>query len=523
MSTSIAEALPIVEVTVLEDRARVKRRGVVKVPQGALQLSFEGIAPTVVDRTLTGSFREASSSEGTAPTANPIQMLRVQRTRRFETSALPAEIADITTRLEALKAQKEDLEASLGEFTSHRSSLAVIGERSVADTMLDASFGVGSVELWKERFARIDARRVNYRSEIVRIKRALVPVHEEIRKLTGLLHEKQKPAAHDIATLHLALTASRASEFVIEVEYVVANACWRPMHRAELKGDALTFHTDACVWQHTGEAWPNVQLVLSTERSQADASPPLLSTDVLSVRPRQKHTHVAIRQQTIESTGEGTSQEEDGLPGVDDGGIARVFRASSKVSVADNGRLHRHRVMSFQTKAETSLQCTPELIQAVLRRSMQRNTSPMPILAGPVELVREGGLIGRTATTYVAPEESFELSWGPESALRVHRNEEVRPGDAGFMSSQRVSIIERTLRLSNLSPDEHTFELRERILVSEIEKVKVTVDAKQTSPGYSVDGDGIVTFRMRLPARGRAKVKLVFEVRAASDVYGLPY
>ena len=517
MSTSIAEALPVVEVTVLEDRARVRRRGAVQVAAGALQLSFEGIAPLVVDRTLTGSFRVSGEA------SLPIHMMRVERTRRFETSALPAEIQEITTRIEALNVEKSELEASLGELTSHRSSLAVIGEKSITDTMLDASFGLGSVELWKERLARIETRRAAYAEQIVRIQRALAPLNEEHRKLTQLLREKQTSTARDVATLHLAFTAAQAGEVVIEVEYVVANACWRPMHRAELKGEAFAFHTDACVWQHTGEVWNDVQLVLSTERSQADASPPLLSTDVLAVRPRPKHTQVAVRQQAIESTGEGTSNEEDGLPGVDDGGITRVFRTAGKVSIANNGRLHRHRVMSFEAKAETSMQCTPELIQAVLRRSMQRNTSPMPILAGPVELVREGALIGRTATTYVAPEESFELSWGPQSALRVHREEEVRPGDAGFMSTQRVSIIERTLRLSNLSPEEHVFELRERILVSEIEKVKVTVDAKQTSPGYSVDGDGIVTFRMRLPSRGRAKVKLVFEVRAASDVYGLPY
>lgn len=512
------DTLPIVEVTVLEDRARVKRRGTIQVTEGPIQLALDGIAPLVVDRTLTGSFRE--SAEGVSA---PIHMLRIQRTRRYETSALPAELAEITARIEALNVEKADLEASLGELVSHRTSLAAIGERSVTDTMVDASFGLGSVDVWRERFARVDGRRAAYREGIVRMRRQLVPIQEELNRLTHLLHSKQTAHAKDVATLHVAFTAARDGEVTIEIEYVVANACWRPMHRAELTGDALAFHTDACVWQHTGEAWQGITLVLSTERSQADASPPLLSTDVLTARPRAKTVHVAVRQQSIATTGEGTSSDEDGLPGVDDGGIARVFRASGKVSVKSDGLLHRHRVMSFQTRAESSLQATPELIAAVLRRSMQRNDSPMPILAGPVELVREGGLMGRTATTYVAQGETFELSWGPASALRVQRDEEVRPGEAGFMSSSRVSIIERTLRLSNLSPEAQMFELRERILVSEIEKVKVSIDTKASSPGFTMDADGIVTFPVRLAPRGRAKLKLVFEVRASSDVVGLPY
>ena len=512
------DALPIVEVTVLEDRARIRRSGTIQVTRGPVQLALSGIAPLVVDRTLTGSFRVDTDA-----VTSPIHMLRIERMRRYEKSAQPEELAEITARIDALNVEKQDLEATLGELVSSRTVLATIGERAVSDTMLDASFGMGSVALWRERFGHVDTRRAAARTDIVRIKRQLVPIQESLHTLTQLLQSKQTSHVKDIATLHIALTAQHDGALTIEIEYVVANACWRPMHRAELKGDALTFHTDACVWQRTGEAWRDVSLVLSTERSQADASPPLLSTDLLHARPRSKVVHVAVREQSIESTGEGTSPDDEGLPGVDDGGIARVFRASGKVSVVSDGHLHRHRVMSFQTSATASMQATPELIPAVLRRTMQRNDSPMPILAGPVELVREGGLMGRTATTYVAQGETFELGWGPQSALRVQRDEEVRPGEAGFMSSSRVSIIERTLRLSNLSPEVQRFELRERVLVSEIEKVKVSIDTKASSPGFTIDADGIVTFPVHLGPRGHAKLKLVFEVRASSDVAGLPY
>ena len=230
------DTLPIVEVTVLEDRARVKRRGTIQVTLGPVQLALDGIAPVALDRTLTGSFLEASEA-----TSSPIHMLRVQRTRRYDPDALPAELAEITARIEALNIEKADLEASLGELISHRNSLGVIGERSVADTMVDASFGLGSVDVWRERFARIDARRAAYRTDIVRMRRQLVPIQEELNRLTHLLHSKQTPHAKDAATLHVAFTATRDGEVTIEIEYVVANACWRPMHRAELTGDALAF------------------------------------------------------------------------------------------------------------------------------------------------------------------------------------------------------------------------------------------------------------------------------------------
>ena len=36
------DTLPIVEVTVLEDRARVKRRGTIQVTRGPIQLALDG-------------------------------------------------------------------------------------------------------------------------------------------------------------------------------------------------------------------------------------------------------------------------------------------------------------------------------------------------------------------------------------------------------------------------------------------------------------------------------------------------
>jgi hypothetical protein len=59
--------------------------------------------------------------------------------------------------------------------------------------------------------------------------------------------------------------------------------------------------------------------------------------------------------------------------------------------------------------------------------------------------------------------------------------------------------------------------------VSELEKVKITLDPKRSQKGASADEDGMVRLPLTLEARGTATVKLGFELRAASDVTGLPY
>ncbi|MCA9687369.1 MAG: DUF4140 domain-containing protein, partial [Myxococcales bacterium] len=51
----IAAELPVVEVTLLEDRALVVRRGVVELAVGRTQLRVDGVAPVLVDKTLNAT------------------------------------------------------------------------------------------------------------------------------------------------------------------------------------------------------------------------------------------------------------------------------------------------------------------------------------------------------------------------------------------------------------------------------------------------------------------------------------
>ena len=48
----IAAALPATSVLVLEDRARVERRGAVELPAGASRVVIAGVTPVVADKTV---------------------------------------------------------------------------------------------------------------------------------------------------------------------------------------------------------------------------------------------------------------------------------------------------------------------------------------------------------------------------------------------------------------------------------------------------------------------------------------
>jgi uncharacterized protein (TIGR02231 family) len=157
----------------------------------------------------------------------------------------------------------------------------------------------------------------------------------------------------------------------------------------------------------------------------------------------------------------------------------------------------------------------------VFLKSVQTNESATPLLAGPVDLIRESGLVGRATTLYVAPGERFELGWGPEPELRVKRVDESLREKSRMLSSWITQGYEIEILMSNLGDEPRVVHLRERVPVSETDKVKVELDRKQSSDGVAVDQQGFVSWEVEIPAFSQETRVLRYLVKRHEDVVGL--
>ena len=85
-------AVPVVEVTLLEDRALVVRRGVVELPAGHSRLRVAGVAPVLVDKTLAAALAisDGVDSDDSAPR---VRGAKVVRQRIVRDSERPAALA----------------------------------------------------------------------------------------------------------------------------------------------------------------------------------------------------------------------------------------------------------------------------------------------------------------------------------------------------------------------------------------------------------------------------------------------
>ncbi|MCB9560866.1 MAG: mucoidy inhibitor MuiA family protein [Kofleriaceae bacterium] len=527
---------PVVEVSVLEDRARVIRRGTVAVPAGQSRLVIARVAPVLVDKTLTA-------------TAGAARVVDVRCRRALapwatgqaagDAAARAVDAATLRARADEVGAEVARLEAEVTVIEREAADVVRLAEVVLAELGGDAAWGRLPGDA-ATRLDALDARDRALTAEVAQRRLALARARRDLGSLRARADEAARDAGRDRADVEIDVVADADAEVTLELEYLVPGACWRPYHTATLQDGAVTIATDACVWQATGEDWTDAALSFSTERPSLGAAPPRLVSDELHVQRKSDTLVVEARDQELETTGLGVDAPARAVaaavPGVDDGGVTQVLRAPHPATVPADGRPYRVRLGDHRADAEVALVAFPERSPCVFTRSRQVN-GPRPLLAGPVDLIRDHGQVGRTSILYVAPGERFDLGWGPEPDVRLHRDERRKRDEAGVLGSWHTTRVRVAVRLSNLGRAARTVEVTERIPVSEIDKVEIKVaaaDAWQLEDDdgerrddtplcttRTVDDDGLARWVVEVPPRSRRAVALEYQLRAHTSVVGL--
>lgn len=511
-------AAKVDEVVLLEDRAHVYRRGRAALTAGRNRLIVSGVAPVLADKTL------AVGAEGPGVT---VVSARIVRRERFGDPEV-----DDTPRGELERQQREladriaELDGERAVVRRHARGLTEIVALAFDELGNDVAWGRDIGSEWSARLAELRGREATVRERLVEMDHELEKLEQARARLDHRLAVLSDPSVHAHAAIEVDLDSEGETDVELRLDYVVPGACWRPYHTATLTEDGaarVVLATDACVWQRTGEDWTDTQLVFSTERASLGTSPPPLSTDLLSWRKKEEHLVVEARQQVVATTGLGVAAAAQApeLPGIDDGGEALNLRAAARSDVPSDGQPYRVRIGEMSSPCDVALVAFPELSACVFTRTTQTNRAPRPILAGPVDLVRSSGYVGRTSILYVAPDERFDLGWGPEAELRIRRTDDPRKAKTRVLSSWVTQERAIEIKLSNIGDTARQVEVSERVPVSEIEKVKIELDGDKTSSGSRPDANGFVAWKVSVPPFGHETISLAYTVKKHEDVVGL--
>lgn len=504
------DTLPVKKVVVMEDRAQVERRGTVALA-GVTRVEIDGLPMVAVDRSL-----KLEVKGGTL-----IDAKFERRWKEQPRGGLPADASALRTRVKSLEQQKlaqgdgvARLDARAEVYATARADLL----RAIAQL---AGFGTSELPQWKAQLATLSEKQATLDEERRLARQALAFTelrHQEARTALGAAEEPQRRME-----CVLALTLEGTGEAQVRASYLVPCAVWRPAYRATLAGEQVQLEAEAVVWQRTGEDWREVELHFSTARPTLGTTPPSLVEDRLSSRPKQeiekRVVDVSIREEVIQSAGETDGEPE--MMGLDDGGETRLLQAAGATTIHSDGQPHRVALFSFDSKAVVERVCPAELSSLVFVMSRFTNGSGQVLLAGPVDLIRNSGLVGRAQLKFAAPGETVKLSFGNEDGMQVIRETEEKVEEAR-LTGRRTTTKKVQLHLSNTRSEPTRLIIEERVPVSEVKEVEIQVLTRDCAPPPSVvTKDGVARLEVELGAHSTQTARFSWELSAAAKVSGV--
>ncbi|MFF7947666.1 mucoidy inhibitor MuiA family protein [Streptomyces griseorubiginosus] len=518
--------LPVTSVTLLEDRAEIERETEVDLVTGTQRLLLGPITPLAVDRS---QHAEILGAAGT------VVDLRIVRRYVPPSPGAPGDDASaLEHRVHELTEHIRRAEHDIRRVTSRLAVLDQLLAELHRDIAESTGAGEAQPQRWSEELASGEAAYEDAAEELLVVRDRLDDLRDQLNQAKAARQEAEHQPLRLTAHIEVVIEAERAGPARLRVRHLTPCALWRPVYRATLAADndELQLEGHALIWQHTGEDWSQVRIILSTARPTLAANPPQLLEDVLVLRDRpaeeRRTVEVDLREVDIQSVGADDVLPEPAegspppvLPGVDDGGESRLLAVPSQVTVLSDGRPHRIQLFSSGLPCRAEYSCAPEISDLVTYSARFRNSTGSVLLSGPVDLIRGTGFIGRGELRFTAPGAETELSFGSEDTFRATRTIEESRSTAALTGR---TVLTRTVHvsLSRFAPTGSapvTVAVRERIPVSEVSAVEVRLDKERSVPTPdAADADGVLRYDVTLGPDERRTLVVGYEISAARSV-----
>jgi hypothetical protein len=496
-------ALPIRRVTLFEDRGELLRQARVDLPAGRSTLRAEGLTALMSDAHLTA--RLAEPVDGVH-----IEDVRIERVHR--TPDRPSRPDDLAAELHAADRALAQAERAVAHAEHRRNAALGLMERyarQAAKTLWTPNGAPG----WREGLTRLEAALESAESALVaaRIERRKAAEEHEQRAAQVRQTESQVTVLTGQLSVHV--FAKTPCTVEICVTGLVPCALWRPSHEARLVDDRLHWSSSATVWQNTGEDWQDVELVLSTDRPGSGATLPDLQPDTLRLQAKAHRRRVVLKHRE-----QAVRRADDALvPGIYDGGEARMFSVAERVTVLSDGRPHRIATHHFEADVRLGLAARPEVSPHVFWLAESENRGAVPLLAGPVTLVRDGTYVGVGDLAYVAPGEPFELSFGSDDRFRLHARR-TREIEERRLARDRTHFVTE-VDLHYAGAERATTRVYLRMPVSEIKQLQVHPSKAYSSTWpLRPDADGLIRVPATLEPGEKITLSVGFHLESSGDV-----
>ncbi|HRN89343.1 mucoidy inhibitor MuiA family protein [Hyphomicrobium sp.] len=498
----------IESVTVFPVGAEVTRVARVTVDKGEHTIVFRDLPAGAVE----GSIRV----EGNATGRLEIGSVDTRRlfVPRADAQASASERRRLENEIERLRDQRATYDA---EAQSAETQKELIGNLAQLPTRPAPVAGSAAEENWPAVLALItsasaDAQRTLQAAQI-RIRdtdRKIEDIEKQLREIAPERTERTEARVFVVA--HAPLDAD------ITVRYQVAHASWTPLYDVRLSTGSKTVAPSidltrrAAISQRSGEAWDNIELLLSTTRPTAGASAPELTTLIVDFEPETPpppplattRRFSAERQMAPQAggvVGEYEAQDmvaaapapepvivEERAAEVVQAPFHALFAVPGRTSIPDTGETKRVQLGSDTLEPALTIRTVPKVDAKAYLYAKLTVPKGAPLLPGDAALFRDGTFVGSGHLPLLSPDEEHEMGFGIDDLVRVrHAISEQKRGETGLISTSRTDSRHYLLSVKSMHERAISLAVFDQIPVSAHQDIKVELTGRTAPSRQDVD------------------------------------
>jgi uncharacterized protein (TIGR02231 family) len=429
-------------------------------------------------------------------------------------------LKEAQSRLQSLRDQSDDIKAALEDLERQRTLLDGLKLIPAGDRTSLPSLGQikGLIELsYKER--------EKLRSEIRGLERDLDVLAGKIRsaeKEIDALRNKTKWQTYN-AVAHL--DVSKAGTLILNLEYTVSGAWWKPEYAVRAEDDSKTISLElrARIRQTTGEDWSDVILSVSTARpSRALILPPVTPWYLQFIEPLRVSPVPAPRPKDKKAWHEkklkgGVSDQMEARPVESEvhGGTVASFRVPGRTSLPGDGTEKILTLQEHELPAQLGWRAAPMLAQEVFLFAEIENKTGLALLPGKCQMFLDGVYTGQARLSATPSGDTFKLFLGVDRDVEVKRELiEKKEDHGGFISKEKVHhyVYKFTARNHRKRPVKLT--LQDRIPVPTHADIKVKW---QADPLPGKNEKGVLTWDLAIDPEASKAIELSYVISYPRD------
>ncbi len=381
---------------------------------------------------------------------------------------------------------------------------------------------------------------MDIKKERLKLDRNKKKLQESVGRIQQQLQQVKAEKTKAIGEVLLKVTAKTPMTAKIEFSYIVQEAGWKPIYdiRAANIEEPVTLSYKANIYQHTGQDWDNVNLVVSTGNPSKSNDRPILSPNYLAfIQPYSSYYSGAAKRRPESQlmntmqvpSNKDMARSRDGNLYMDEAEkldleqdrtedvvlnqnqLNLSFEVTSKQSIPTDGQYHLVDLKDYEVDAEYDYHTVPKLDEGAFLLAKITDWGNLNLLAGNANIFFDDTYIGQSYINPVTTADTLLLSFGRDEQIKVKRMELNDLSETNFLGNKKTETKTYEISVRNNKGTTAHIEILDQIPISQNEDIEVKLlekDGAEYTERY-----GKLLWRLDVPAGQTKKIKLQYSVK----------